>query len=76
MLIGTCARLWRGREGSLCSQVKPVTVRMVYYVSNVQASLGVKRVRKGYCHVGALLESHILKMTRKSVKVEEKGSEL
>ena len=58
---------------SLCSQVKPVTVRMVYYVSDVQASLGDEEGEQGLLF-SALLESHILKTARKSV--EEKGSEI
>lgn len=45
MLNGTCV-CFGGR--SLCSQVDPVTVRMVYYVSDVKASLGMERVRRRF----------------------------
>lgn len=59
--------------GSLLSQVKPVTVRIVYYVSDIQASLGMKRVSGGYCSVLCLnhtswkWQEKVLKLRRKVV---------
>lgn len=35
------------RGGGVPRRVKPVTVRMFYYVSDVEASLGMKRVSRG-----------------------------
>lgn len=63
MLSGTCACLGGvcvgGGERSLCSQVKPVTMRMVYCVSVTWDKEGEPELL-----FSALLESHILKMTR------------
>lgn len=69
MLSGTCACLW---GGSLCSQVCNSENGLLYFRRR-----SITRDEKGEQELlfYALLE-HILKMTRKSVKVEEKGSEL
>lgn len=65
MLNGTCV-CFGGR--SLCNQVDPVTVRMVHYVSDVKASLGMKRVRRrfdsAFCfdHTGRKRQEEVLKL--------------
>lgn len=72
MRSGTGVCLW---GSSLCSRVKPVTVRMFYYVSNVEASLGDEESEQGlfFC---TLCGSHSPPMTRRSGKVEDRSSEL
>lgn len=72
MLSGTGVCLG-GR--SLCSRVKPVTVRMFYYISDLEASLGDEEGEQGlfFC---TLCGSNSPPMTRRSSKVEDRSSEL
>lgn len=72
MLSGTGVCLL-GR--SLCSRFKPVTVRMFYYISDVEASLGDEEGEQGL-FFRTLCGSNSPPMTRRSGKVEDRSGEL